>query len=44
MWGGTAQKRHARFDGERVHLSTEPTPDPVSGKMSVRTMTWEKVK
>ena len=44
VWGGTAQKRTARFDGGRVHLSTEPTPDPVNGAMSVRTMTWEKMK
>ena len=43
-WGGTHQKRSARFDGERVHLSTEPTADPVNGRMSVRTMTWEKMK
>ena len=42
-WTGTDQVRHARFDGERVHLSTKPTPDPVNGRMSVRTMTWEKL-
>ena len=43
IWAGTHQKRIARFDGNRVHLSTEPTPDPVNGRMSVRTMTWEKM-
>jgi hypothetical protein len=43
-WTGTHQKRIARFEGERVHLSTEPTPDSVDGKLSVRTMTWEKLK
>jgi hypothetical protein len=43
-WTGTSQTRIARFDGDRVHLSTRPTPDPVSGRMSVRTMTWEKIK
>jgi lipocalin-like protein len=43
-WTGTHQMRIARFDGERVHLSTKPTPDPVDGRMSVRTMTWEKMK
>ena len=43
-WTGTHQKRIARFDGDWVHLSTEPTSDPISGKMSVRTMTWEKMK
>lgn len=44
IWTGTHLTRIARFDGERVHLSTKPTPDPVSGLMSARTMTWEKVK
>ncbi len=43
-WTGTSQVRHARFDGNRVHLSTDPNPDPVNGRMSVRTMTWEKTK
>ncbi len=43
-WTGTHQTRIARFDGERVHLSTEPTVDPINGRMSVRTMTWEKLK
>ena len=43
-WTGTHQTRIARFEGERVHLSTKPTLDPVNGRMSVRTMTWEKLK
>jgi hypothetical protein len=42
-WTGTDQVRHARFDGERVHLSTKPNADPVNGRMSVRTMTWRKI-
>ncbi len=42
-WTGTSQVRHARFDGNRVLLSTEPSPDVVNGRMSVRTMTWEKL-
>ena len=44
VWTGTHQTRIARFDGDRVHLSTKPTPDPVDGRLSVRTMTWEKMK
>jgi hypothetical protein len=44
VWTGTKQSRIARFEGDRIHLSTKPTPDPVSGRMSVRTMTWEKLK
>ena len=43
-WTGTEQKRIARFDGDRAYLSTPPSTDPVTGTMSVRTMTWEKVK
>jgi len=43
-WTGTRQVRIARFEGNRVHLSTKPTLDPVNGRLSVRTMTWEKVK
>jgi hypothetical protein len=43
-WTGTHQTRVARFDGNRVHLSTKPSSDPVDGRMSVRTMTWEKMK
>jgi hypothetical protein len=44
-WTGTAQRRLFRFESdERVHLSTRPSPDPVHGHMSTRTMTWEKMK
>lgn len=42
-WTGTKQKRLARFDGNRLYLSTPPSPDPVTGATSVRMMTWEKV-
>jgi hypothetical protein len=42
-WTGTRQKRFARFEGNRIYLSTPPSPDPLTGAMSVRTMTWEKV-
>src|SRR5437868_5338930 len=42
-WSGTQQKRFARFEGNRVYLSSPPSPDPITGRMSVRTMTWEKV-
>jgi hypothetical protein len=43
-WTGTHQTRTARFEGDRVHLSTKPTRDPINGRMSVRTITWEKMK
>jgi hypothetical protein len=42
-WSGTHQLRIARFEGTRVHLSTKPSPDLASGRVSVRTMTWEKL-
>jgi len=42
-WTGTRQVRKARFDGNRVHLSANPALDVATGKMSVRTMTWEKL-
>jgi hypothetical protein len=42
-WTGTKQVRLATFEGNRVRLSTRPTPDPVTGRMSVRTITWEKM-
>jgi hypothetical protein len=42
-WTGTKQKRIARFEGNRVYLSTSPSPDPLTGTISTRTMTWEKV-
>jgi hypothetical protein len=42
-WTGTHQARIARFEGNRVHLQTKPSPDLANGRMSVRTMTWEKL-
>src|SRR5262249_6184981 len=42
-WTGTDQKRVARFDGNRVYLSTPPSLDPITGTMSMPTMTWEKL-
>lgn len=42
-WTGTKQQRTARIDGNRVTLSTPVSPDPISGKMSVRSMVWEKL-
>jgi hypothetical protein len=43
-WTGTRQVRTFRLEGDRVMLSTKPSPDPVDGTMSVRIMTWEKLK
>jgi hypothetical protein len=35
--------RVVRFDGNRVHLSMRPGPDPLDGVISVRTITWERL-
>jgi hypothetical protein len=42
-WKGTTQERFIARDGNRVRLSTPPSPDPVDGVLSVRTITWEKL-
>lgn len=41
-WTGTEQVRHFKFDGNRVELATDPSPDPIHGKMSVRRLVWER--
>jgi hypothetical protein len=42
-WKGTTQERIIVFDGDRLRLSTPPSPDPVDGVISVRTVIWEKL-
>jgi hypothetical protein len=42
-WTGTEQVRHFKFTGNRVELATDPSPDPIHGKMSVRRLVWEKL-
>src|SRR5262249_35379383 len=43
-WTGTDQHRSYKLDGGRLKLATAPSPNPFTGKMSVRTLVWEKVK
>jgi Lipocalin-like domain len=43
-WTGTDQIRDFKFDGERLLLATAPSPDPFTGKKSVRALVWEKIK
>ena len=43
-WTGSDQIRNYKFDGDRLSLATAPSPNPFTGKMSVRTFVWEKVK
>jgi len=44
IWTGSEQQRFFRFEGDRLRLSTPVNPDPIDGKISVRSMLWEKVK
>lgn len=41
---GGEQKRIFALDGETLTLSTPQSRDPIDGKLSVRTMTWERVR
>ena len=41
---GTDQVRTVTFDGDRLILSPPPSPDPTDGTMSVRRLTWERVR
>lgn len=43
-WTGTDQTRSYTLDGDRLSLSTTPSLDPIEGKMSVRTLVWQRVK
>ena len=42
-WTGSTQTRTFAFEGERLHLTTPPSPDPTEGRMSVRRMVWERI-
>jgi hypothetical protein len=41
---GSLQRRFVAFEGEVLKLSTPQSLDPIDGKLSVRTMTWKRVK
>jgi len=41
---GESHLRKYKFDGDRLVLTTQPSRDPATGKQTVRTVTWEKVK
>jgi hypothetical protein len=43
-WTGTKQVRIFQFEGNRLALSTPVSPDPLDGKISIRSLVWEKVK
>jgi len=44
VWNGTDQVRHARLEGNRVILTTDPLGRPTDGRMATTTLIWEKVK
>jgi hypothetical protein len=41
---GESHVRTYRFEGERLTLTTQPSRDPASGRPSVRTVVWERVR
>jgi len=41
---GTVQRRKVSFAGEQMTLSPPPSADPLDGRMSVRRLTWERVR
>ena len=41
-WTGTDQVRNYKLDGNRLSLTTAPSPDAFTGKTSVRTLVWER--
>ncbi|HXZ13055.1 MAG TPA: lipocalin-like domain-containing protein [Candidatus Sulfotelmatobacter sp.] len=41
---GESHLRTYKFEGDRLILTTVPSRDPATGKDTVRTVTWERVK
>ena len=41
---GESHVRTYKLEGNRLTLTTQPSRDPASGKMTVRTVIWERVK
>ena len=41
---GESHVRKYRFEGDRLTLTTQPSRDPATGKPSVRTVVWERVR
>ncbi len=44
VFTGMTLRREVRRDGDRIMLTTPASPRSKDGKMSVRTLIWEKVK
>lgn len=43
-WTGTNQIRHARIEGHRLYITTDPMPSGVDGNMIVAILVWEKME
>ncbi len=41
---GQSQLRTYKLDGDRLTLTTPPSNDPATGKKTVRTLIWERLK
>jgi Lipocalin-like domain len=41
---GTDQVRTYKLEGNQIALTTEPSADPATGKQTVRTLIWERLK
>lgn len=41
---GESHLRMYRLEGDRLTLTTQPSRDPATGRKTVRTVTWERVK
>ncbi|HEV2228485.1 MAG TPA: lipocalin-like domain-containing protein [Steroidobacteraceae bacterium] len=41
---GESHVRTYRFEGDRLTLTTRPSRDPATGRPSVRTVVWERVR
>ena len=41
---GTDQVRTYKLEGNHITLTTEPSTDPATGKKTVRTLIWERLK
>jgi hypothetical protein len=41
---GESHLREYRLEGARLTLTTQPSRDPATGRKTVRTVTWERVK
>ena len=44
VWNGTRQVRHAKLEGDRVILTTDPSERPTDGRPVTTTLIWQRVR